>query len=532
LSGGLVACIGTTSAKADVIAATEVAWWRGAPADPVRIDEVGCICAQGEAKAGIRGNLAIGFHGRIDNMPALGVAWRQHFESELDLIAALYREEGDDFAKDILGDFAIVVLDPERLSLLACRDWIGMRPLFWSEHRGQTAVASEIKQLLPLFGQPLRPAAEPLAAYAASEPIESNATFVHGVSAVPASGHVLATRFAPATAKSRPLRFKANDAEPREASEEIRRLLEIAIIRRMPPGVRAGAMMSGGVDSTAVTGVAASLARAGRSPQLERCYTMALPEIPECDETAQAKQVAEANGLPWQPVTITIADYKAWPDRAFDLHEGPVFPTACGASMIIQAAANDGIDVLLTGLGGDEFADQAGVEFRQALLRGEWRTVREWIRADQPGNVRSVLGVAARAARDYLLKGTRAESKFEDTARRFWTRYTLELIEREGARWGVRVEAPFFDFELASFLAGLAPSVKSTPALSKAALREAVTGLVPDTVRLDPRIIVYNSVIEAVVGPVPAGQTLHRHIGRSYASHWAERADLVLKYDN
>jgi len=532
VTGGLLGYFGATPDQANTRAASESAKWRGKLHAPIAIEDLGFICAQGAAVAGRRGELAIGFHGRIDNLGDPGLVPGMKCEDELDLIAALYRNNGDEFATALLGDFALILLDPTRGCLLASRDWVGMRPLFWLEHQGQIAVTSEIKQALHLFGLPLVPAEQPLAAYSSNEPIDPDTTFAKGVGAVPAFGYVLAEHLSPPRTWHKPIRFEPVRADAEAARQEARRLLEIAVLRRLPTGVRTGAMMSGGVDSTAVAGIAAHLAGAGKAPPLETCYTMSLPELPECDETAAARQVAESIGVAWKPVVIRIDDYKAWPERAFDLHDGPVFPTACGAAMIIQKAAEDGIDTLITGLGGDEFADQAGVEYRQCLLRGEWSAALRWIQSGQPGTVRPMLGATARAVRDYLLRGIRAESKYEHTARRFWTRYTLELLEREGAKHGISVEAPFFDRELASFLAGVPPSVKSTPEYSKSLLREVVAGLVPDPVRLNPRIIVYNAVIEAALGPVPAGQSVHQFFGRSYAERWIQRVNLMLKYRN
>ena len=532
MTGGLLAYFGTKPHKANAHAASQTAEWRGPLHKPVGMEGIGFVCAQGTAKAGRRGELAIGFHGRIDNLDELGQSLGTRCDGELDLVASLYRQHGDEFATELLGDFAIVLLDEGRGCLLASRDWIGMRPLFWLEHQGQTAVTSEIKQALKLFEHPMIPADQPHAANSASEPNEPDATIEKGVGAVPAFGYVLATRSAPTRTWTKPHRFEPIRADAEAARQETRRLLEIATLRRIPVGARTGAMMSGGVDSTAVAGVAAHLARMRKAPPLEACYTMALPELPDCDETVAARQVAESIGVSWKPVVIRIEDYKAWPERAFDLHDGPVFPTACGAAIIIREAAEDGIETLLTGLGGDEFADQAGVEFRQCLLRGEAREALRWVRSGQPGTIRSVLGATARAVRDYFLHGIRAETKYEQTARRFWTRYTLELIEREGAKHGLSVEAPFFDRELASFLAGLAPSVKSTPEFSKSLLRDAVADLVPESVRLNPRIVVYNSVIEAALGPVPGGQSLHQFIGRSYAERWMQQVNLMLKYGN
>jgi len=104
-----------------------------------------------------RQHLAIGFHGRIDNLAELAASLNATTQDPLDLIAALYLDRGDECGRQLLGDFAIVVIDLQRRALLALRDWIGVRPLFWLGHGGGVAVASEIKQALALFNLPQRP---------------------------------------------------------------------------------------------------------------------------------------------------------------------------------------------------------------------------------------------------------------------------------------------------------------------------------------------------------------------------------------
>lgn len=381
LVGGVVAYAGPAPHLANVDAAASSAPWRGRPHSPVVVPNVGLICAQGSAIAGIRDGIAIGMYGRIDNLSDIASSLRKDPDDRLGLIARLYQERHDEFAAGILGDFSIVVVDPHRRSLLATRDWIGMRPLFWLRQGEHVAVATEIKQALALLDAALRPAEAPLKAFVAHEALDPTTTFVAGVHAVPACGQLLATLGKCPRSWRRDLEFRPIQLDFEEAVAEIRRVLEMAVARRMPAEASAGAMLSGGVDSTAVTAIAAHLARAGAVPRLQRCYTISLPEIPACDESGPASMVAVSCDLDWQPVVIEIEDYRAWPAGASKLHDGPVYPTACGASLIVAAASADGIDVLLNGVGGDEFADQTGDEFRLCLLRREWTAALKWLRA-------------------------------------------------------------------------------------------------------------------------------------------------------
>ena len=507
--GGLIAYIGQGSDSVDLPGAESVAPWRGTRHGKISFPRIGFISAQGNALAGIREHLAIGFHGRIDNIPEISSLLKTRSEDPLDLIAGLYLQKGDEFASHILGDFTIIVIDKKRLSLLAVRDWIGVRPLFWLKNGDEIAIATEIKQALALLRTPLKPAAQTLKAFMAWTGLDLTATFAEGVQAIPPSGQLLVCPGSRPQVWRRKFTFSPVKIGMAEAAIEIRRLLEISLERRLPAGVHAGIFLSGGVDSPAVAGTAANLAKKGVIQPLECCYTQALPEVPECDETEPASIVAKACNVPWKPVEITVADFRAWPQRAFSLHEGPVFATACGARMMFEAAKGDGLDTILMGTGGDEFADQSCMELRQSLFRREWSSAIRWIVAAGPRQIKGQMGIIARVLRDKLLHGHRAETAFENTAASFSIRFALEILEREATFHGITVEYPLLDFELASFLAGLPPKIKSTPAITKAALRESVNGLVPDNVRLNPRVIVYNAVLTAALGSVPSNHTLH-----------------------
>lgn len=73
-----------------------------------------------------------------------------HFttRSDCEVILALYRQKGKDFLEDLSGIFAFALYDEEKDSYLIARDPIGINPLYmgWDKH-GQFYVASELKAL-------------------------------------------------------------------------------------------------------------------------------------------------------------------------------------------------------------------------------------------------------------------------------------------------------------------------------------------------------------------------------------------------
>ena len=72
-------------------------------------------------------------------------------DSDCEIILPLYREMGLDMFKSLDSEFALVIYDSKKDSLIAGRDPIGIRPLFYGYSKsGKIAFASEAKNLMPL----------------------------------------------------------------------------------------------------------------------------------------------------------------------------------------------------------------------------------------------------------------------------------------------------------------------------------------------------------------------------------------------
>src|SRR4051812_21232355 len=138
MGAGLLGFLGGPLPPGQMDAALESAPWRGVPS--MVIDRpIGTISALGTARAGIYGHVATAVHGRIDNLGAIGRDLQTDPDDPCAVVAAAYGCYGDEFARRLIGDFAILVLDTERHVLVGTRDWIGARPLFWGKHNGVIA---------------------------------------------------------------------------------------------------------------------------------------------------------------------------------------------------------------------------------------------------------------------------------------------------------------------------------------------------------------------------------------------------------
>ena len=74
-----------------------------------------------------------------------------HSGSDCEILLPLYREHGLDMFQMLDAEFALVLYDGERDRLIAARDPIGIRPLYWGDSAtGKKLFASEPKNLVGL----------------------------------------------------------------------------------------------------------------------------------------------------------------------------------------------------------------------------------------------------------------------------------------------------------------------------------------------------------------------------------------------
>ncbi len=182
--------------------------WRG-DITATEAGPIGVIHALGGATVARRAHVAVALHGRLDNLAALrGDLGLAPDADPGAVVAEAYLRHGDEFGGRLVGDFALLVLDERRGTVLAVRDWVGTRPLFWGKHGEVVAWGSEVKQVLALLDLPYRPDERTLAAYEQMATPELTATFAEGVLAVPPGGQVLAggRRNSPGMASGDPVR--------------------------------------------------------------------------------------------------------------------------------------------------------------------------------------------------------------------------------------------------------------------------------------------------------------------------------------
>src|SRR5437867_341153 len=105
------------------------------------------------------GTVAVVFNGEIYNFQSLRLqlearGHRFTTSSDTEVIAHLYEERGVECVADLRGMFAVLIWDERRGRLVAARDHMGKKPLYYAEHGGRLSLASEIQALYRLGDLP------------------------------------------------------------------------------------------------------------------------------------------------------------------------------------------------------------------------------------------------------------------------------------------------------------------------------------------------------------------------------------------
>ncbi len=242
-------------------------------------------------------------------LEARGHRFRTRSDSEIAL--HLYEDLGAGCLEQLRGQFAFVIWDEETGRLFAARDRFGLKPLFYAEHEGALYLASEAKALFAA-GVPRGWDERGVYHWLLACPDERRSLF-KGIRQVP-PGHVLRAggggvrleRYWDLPALRR---RKSPGGQPAAASAEFahtvertRELTEEAVRLRMVAGVPVGCLLSGGLDSSSVLGVAATCTDGPVA-----AFTVGF-ERREFDESAGAREMAAAAGADHTVVTLGDAD--------------------------------------------------------------------------------------------------------------------------------------------------------------------------------------------------------------------------------
>jgi len=319
-------------------------------------------------------NGVIVFNGEIYNFGELRSRLQAQGEvftskSDTEVLLRLLVREGADMLPRLAGMFAFAFWNPQTGEGMLARDAFGIKPLYY-RHDGKTLSFSSESRSLYRAGDRADPDA--VRDFFLWGSVPETQTFWGAVRQLPA-GSLLRWRDGRLAVEKwyRPP-FSASDTRrdshyPRQrAVRTTRRALEESIERHLVSDVPVGVFLSGGIDSTAVLALMRHML--GKEADI-RTFSIGFDD-PVYDESSLARRTAEHFETSHTEWKMSSADGVAEISTFLEAVDQPSidgFNTWC----VSKLARREGIKVVLSGLGGDEWFAGYG-SFQRVPVFARW----------------------------------------------------------------------------------------------------------------------------------------------------------------
>jgi asparagine synthase (glutamine-hydrolysing) len=285
------------------------------------------------------------FNGEIYNFRELRRAlpdYPYRSETDTEAILAAFDKWGIERTLPHLdGMFAIGVWDRRERSLTLARDRFGEKPLYYSEQNRVFLFASELPALRAFDGYESDVNWEICDDYLRRGYIAAPATIDREASKLRAA-HFLRVGGRPQRFWSLPQPAEFSGSAE-EAADELEQRLHDAVRSRLAADVTLGALLSGGVDSSAIV----AMMNGGHT------FTLGFTER-ELDESIAARDVARHLGTRHEELIATERDALAVVPLLPDMYGEPFADSSQIAAALVSKLARRSVTVALAGDGGDE----------------------------------------------------------------------------------------------------------------------------------------------------------------------------------
>ena len=309
----------------------------------------------------------ITFNGEVYNYVELreellqrGHRFSSHTDTEC--IIHLYEELGERCVERLGGMFAFVIWDARRKCMFAARDRIGIKPFHYYADANQFVCASEVKAILAAPGVPCAVEARGIADYFFSGFPLAGRTLFAGINQLPPGHSLTVDADGVRTRKYWDVEYAYNHTRSsRAVHEELTALLDDAVRLHCRSDATLGCHLSGGIDSSTVTGLAS------RHRQSLKTFSIRFAEGGWYDETQFARaQSAHADAHYLEAIPDGNDLGSVLPGLVWHM-EMPL-PNLGGFSYFtVSRLASSHVKVTLTGHGGDEVFAGYPAQFRTAF---------------------------------------------------------------------------------------------------------------------------------------------------------------------
>ncbi len=308
--------------------------------------------------------------------------------SDTETIVHLFEEEGTEAFKKLNGMFAIALWEEKSQRLTIARDPLGIKPLHYFNDGQHLVFASEIKALLHHPAVPRSLNEDALREFLIFRSASGEASLYKGVRNL-LPGHLMVWQNGALRIEQYwdvPVHLPEAEQSARTAEHELAHLVRDSISLQLMADVPIGTLLSGGIDSSVVTALAAQATEGFFSS-----FSVGFAEE-AFNELHYARLVAKRCQTRQHELVVSNNEFSgALPEMIYYLDE-PLNHANSVQIYYISAFARSEVKVLLTGEGADEIFGGYPRYFVPTLLR-PW----QWV----PRPIRSVFGAMLRQSSNH-----------------------------------------------------------------------------------------------------------------------------------
>jgi len=297
--------------------------------------------------------LWITFNGEIYNFRALRTelerrGHRFRSDGDTEVVLRLYQDEGERCLERLRGMFAFAIWDARRRRLFAARDRLGKKPFFYHDGPRAFLFASEPKAILQDPDVASEPDPQALRHYVAYGSVPAPWSAFKGLRKLPPAHYLVHEDGRTRVERYWRLSYQPKRTDDEAAlAEELVATLGEAVRLRLISDVPLGALLSGGVDSSAVV----ALMREQSSGPV-RTFSIGFDE-PDYDEIGWARKVARHLETEHHELVVRPDAAALLPQLVWHYNEPFADPSAV-PTWLLSEMTRRSVTVALGGDGGDE----------------------------------------------------------------------------------------------------------------------------------------------------------------------------------
>ena len=466
-------------------------------------------------------HLHVVFNGEIYNYKdikeeLLSLGYHFKTESDTEVLLIGYKAWGKDILQKINGMFAFCIYDSETNIIFSARDRLGVKPFYYYWKDGEFEICSQIRPLL----KNKKINEDAISMFLDCAFIPSPYTIVEDVFKLPPGNYMeinlnsneinLKEYWNLKHVKTRKISYE-------DAKKELHDLLIDAVKIRLQSDVPIGSFLSGGIDSSIISSIAAKVSNS-------KINTFSIGfEDPKYDESKIAEQFAKIIGSNHKTTICSSEDILKLIPKLVEVYDEPFADSSALPSLLLNSVTKKHVTVALSGDGGDE--SFLGYNQFDSLVKNEFIMdipfgIRKFLSApfflnligQNSHRVRNALTTKTKndfienifSRKGFILKEIKQDwmkhyqgfkkwsNVFLQKAADLWIKLWLEndsnvKVDRASMAYSVEVRSPFLDYRVVEYARSLPISFRYEKGRQKRILRDILKEYIPEEVFDQPK---------------------------------------------